>query len=554
MASKVVSLKLQLYYYSSQTRTGPRPMRIQSINGRKYILVIDNGTEFVNQTLRAYYEDVGISHQTSVARTPQQNGVVKRRNRTLVEAARTMLIFSKALLFLWAEAPMFDEYFNPPLCVDHPIPAVAAQEPATSTGTSSSTTIDQDAPSTKPKSYKDALTKSYWIEAMQEELNEFERLEVWELVPRPDRVMIITLKWIYKVKLDELGGVLKNKERLVARGYQQEEGINFEKSFALVARLEAIRIFIAFAAHMNMIVYKMYVNIEFLNGLQISQSPRGIFLNQSKYASEIIKKYGMETVDPIGTPMVEKSKVDEDPQRKSVEPTRYRGIIGSLMYLTASRPDLVFVDSCITLTAYADADTGKSTSGSLQLLGDRLMLCSNSIDEITTDGLWPWIQQDSTSDDFVLLVGDELGRIMTTTASQQVTLDNALVAPEKQVKIGKCNMRINPAKTQKEPTYQVVLDALELTTCYLAFLITAKFDAPPSDEEIVSFIKELGHKGDVKSVTNVVVDQMHQPWRTFASIINMCLSGKITGLNKMRLSRAQILWGMFYNKNVVWQS
>ncbi|GKD11929.1 hypothetical protein Tco_1196336 [Tanacetum coccineum] len=182
---------------------------------------------------------------------------------------------------------------------------------------------------------------------------------------------------------------------------------------------------------------------------------------------------------------------------------------------------------------------------------------------------------------------------MTTTAAQQVTLDNALVAPKKQVKIGKCNMRINPAKTQKEPTYQVVLDALELTTCYLAFLITAgvskiymqrflftinkhdssyqfklgkkrftvdmeifikilqicpklpnqEFDVPPSDEEIVSFIKELGHKGDVKSVTNVVVDQMHQPWRTFVSIINKCLSGKITSLNKMRLSRAQILWG-----------
>ncbi|GJV58677.1 retrovirus-related pol polyprotein from transposon TNT 1-94 [Tanacetum coccineum] len=93
--------------------------------------------------------------------------------------------------------------------------------------------------SVEPKSYKDALTESCWIEAMQE-LNEFERLEVWELVPRPDCVMIITLKWIYKVKLDELGGVLKNKARLVARDYRQEEGIDFEESFAPVPRLEAI--------------------------------------------------------------------------------------------------------------------------------------------------------------------------------------------------------------------------------------------------------------------------------------------------------------------------
>ncbi|GKB38747.1 retrovirus-related pol polyprotein from transposon TNT 1-94, partial [Tanacetum coccineum] len=92
----------------------------------------------------------------------------------------------------------------------------------------------------KPKNYKDTLTQACWIEAMQEELHEFERLEVWELVPPPDKAFVITLKWIYKVKLDELGGILKNKARLVARGYRQEEGIDFEESFAPVARLEAI--------------------------------------------------------------------------------------------------------------------------------------------------------------------------------------------------------------------------------------------------------------------------------------------------------------------------
>nr|GFC82946.1 hypothetical protein [Tanacetum cinerariifolium] len=93
--------------------------------------------------------------------------------------------------------------------------------------------------SVEPKTYKEALTQACWIEAMQEELNEFKRLEVWELVPRRDKVMVITLKWIYKVKLDELGGILKNKARFVTRGYRQEEGIDFEESFASVARLEA---------------------------------------------------------------------------------------------------------------------------------------------------------------------------------------------------------------------------------------------------------------------------------------------------------------------------
>nr|GEX81537.1 retrovirus-related Pol polyprotein from transposon TNT 1-94 [Tanacetum cinerariifolium] len=118
----------------------------------------------------------------------------------------------------------------------------------------------------EPKTYKDALTQSCWIEAMQKELNEFERLEVWELVPHPDKIMVITLKWIYKVKLDELGGILKNKAYLVARGYRQEVGIDFEESFALVARLEAIRIFLAYATYKNMVVYQMDVKTAFLNG------------------------------------------------------------------------------------------------------------------------------------------------------------------------------------------------------------------------------------------------------------------------------------------------
>nr|GFA41112.1 retrovirus-related Pol polyprotein from transposon TNT 1-94 [Tanacetum cinerariifolium] len=120
--------------------------------------------------------------------------------------------------------------------------------------------------SVEPKTYKEALTQSCWIDAMQEELYEFERLEVWELVPRPDKVMVITLKWIYKVKLNELGGILKNKARLVARGYCQEEGIDFEESFASVARLEAIRIFLAYAAHKNRVVYQMDVKTTFLKG------------------------------------------------------------------------------------------------------------------------------------------------------------------------------------------------------------------------------------------------------------------------------------------------
>ncbi|GJS66193.1 putative ribonuclease H-like domain-containing protein [Tanacetum coccineum] len=773
------------------------PLRVQSINGKKYILVIvddysrftwvkflrskdetpvfvinllkqlqvglnktvrfvrtDNGTEFVNKNLTDYYESVGITHEKTVPRTPQQNGVVERRNRTLVEAARTMLIFSKAPLFLWAEAvatacytqnrslihtlhnktpyelvhdkkpdlsflrifgalcyptndsedlgklkakadigffvgyapnrkgyriynkrtrqimetihvtfdelteqtapvhsssgpnpnlltpgpissglvpnsapaipyvpptnkdlellfqPMFDEYFETPTG-DHQMPHVpAVPPPVIPTGPSVSISFDHDAPSgshspsssahqsssvhhgvatehsfevnpfaatehepfvnvfapdpnseasssgtltittpnqstqphehlrkwtdshpldniignpsrpvstrkqlatdalwcfynsvlskVEPKNFKSAVTEDCWFQAMQDEIHEFDRLDVWELVPPPDCAMIIALKWIYKVKLDEYGDVLKNKARLMAKGYRQEEGLDFEESFAPVARLEAIRIFLANAASKNMTVYQIDVKTAFLNGelkeevymsqpegfvdpdsphhvyrlkkalyrlkqaprawydtlskfllaqgfskgvvdptlfiqktdkhtlhvqiivddiifastdpkdcdrfsnemiskfqmsmmgqisfflgLQISQNPRGIFINQSKYANEILKKFDLHKSDLVDTPMVERTKLDEDLSGIPVDQTQYRSMIGSLMYLTASRPDLYPKDTAMALTAYADADhagcqdTRRSTSGSAQFLGDKLVSWSS---------------------------------------------------------------------------------------------------------------------------------------------------------------------------------
>ncbi|GJW18203.1 hypothetical protein Tco_0025639 [Tanacetum coccineum] len=182
---------------------------------------------------------------------------------------------------------------------------------------------------------------------------------------------------------------------------------------------------------------------------------------------------------------------------------------------------------------------------------------------------------------------------MSSITDQQAKLDLELVPKEKRLEIGKCNGRLNPGKTQRETTFQVVLDALALTPCYSDFLITADvpevymhqfwdsvykhdtfyrfkmdkrkrfkltleifrdifkifprvqgqdFDTLPTDEEIVSFLRELGQTWEINSLNDVVVDQMHQPWRTFAALINRSLSGKTTGLDKLRLSRAQILW------------
>nr|GFB90509.1 retrovirus-related Pol polyprotein from transposon TNT 1-94 [Tanacetum cinerariifolium] len=181
----------------------------------------------------------------------------------------------------------------------------------------------------EPMMYKDALTQSCWIEAIQEELNEFERLEVWELVPRPDKVMVIILKWIYKVKLDKLGGILKNKARLVARGYRQEEGIDFEESFTPVARLEAIRIFLAYAAHKNMVVYQMDVKTTFLNGnlrkeVYVSLPDGFVDQDNPNHVYKLKKAlYGLKQAPRAWYDMLSSFLISQDFSKGSVDPTLF---------------------------------------------------------------------------------------------------------------------------------------------------------------------------------------------------------------------------------------
>ncbi|GKD96252.1 retrovirus-related pol polyprotein from transposon TNT 1-94 [Tanacetum coccineum] len=140
-----------------------------------------------------------------------------------------------------------------------------------------------------------------------------------------------------------------------------------------------------------------------------------------------------------------------------------------------------------------------------------------------------------------------------TTKAQQIAMDNALVAPENQRVIDKCNMRINPGMKPKEPTYQVVLDALALILHSLSLL---KFQSSTCISSGLPSTNTMHHidsrsiTKEIKYITDVIVDHMYQPWRTFASIINKCLCGKVFGLDKIRLSRVQILWGMYYKKNL----
>ena len=118
----------------------------------------------------------------------------------------------------------------------------------------------------EPKNVNEALQEADWIIAMQSELNEFERNKVWNLVPPPENHSVIGTRWVFRNKLDENGKVIRNKTRLVAQGYNQEEGIDYEEAFALFARLEAIRILLAFASSKNIKLFQMDVNCAFLTG------------------------------------------------------------------------------------------------------------------------------------------------------------------------------------------------------------------------------------------------------------------------------------------------
>nr|GEU74492.1 integrase, catalytic region, zinc finger, CCHC-type, peptidase aspartic, catalytic [Tanacetum cinerariifolium] len=420
----------------------------------------DKGMEFLNKTLHAYFAAEGINHQTSVARTPEQNDMASDHvsSDPVPQCPKTALnhvslspgtqcqenvphtvetvTTSNELDLLFS--PMFDELLNRSSKVVSKSSAVTATDalhqyhpfeqvignPSQSVRTRRHLESDGEmsmftltVSQTEPKNIKEAMADSAWIESIQEELHQFDRLDVWELV-----------------------------DRSLSKGYAQKEGVAFEELFAPVARLEAVRLFIEYAAHISFTVYQMDVKTTFLYGplkeevyvnqpdgfvdpyhpdkvyrIRINQSPRGIFINQAKYAQEILKKHGMTSCDNIGTPMATKH-LDDDLSGTPVDQKKYQSMVGALMYLTASRPDIVHAtcycaryqakptekhitavkrifrylkdtinmglwypkDTGFELTAFLDSDHArcldscKSTSGGIQFLGgDKLVSWSS---------------------------------------------------------------------------------------------------------------------------------------------------------------------------------
>nr|GEU34836.1 hypothetical protein [Tanacetum cinerariifolium] len=469
---------------------------------------IDNGSEFVHQTLCDFYENVGISHQTFVAHTPQQNGVVKRRNQTLIEAARIMLTFSKAPLFLWAKAintvcytqnrslirlrynktpyelmydkkpdlsffhvfgsicyptndsedlgklnakvdiglvpnlipqqscnppkrndwdtlfqPLFDEHFNPLTIIVSTILVVAAPRAVEIVDSPVPTSIDQDAPSSN-------LTSQGSSSNLRPSHTSFKLIGRWtkdhpieNVIGDPCR-SVSTRK---QLKIDVM--VLKNKARLVAHVFKQEEGIDFEESFAPVPRIEAIRIFVSNAANKNMTIFQRDVKTAFLNGelkeeVFVSQ-PKG-FVDQ-KYSSHVYK-------------------------------------LKKALYDLKQAPRA----------------------------------------------------------------------IMNPQETQQVVArDDKWVPSAKRVKISSTNIRLETTytikKVQDTDSYEFLLANKKYTlnaevfrTIYSIYqrVEGADFINVLDDDTTLTFLIDLGYNGLLNRHTNMFVDHMHQPWRTLAAIIN----------------------------------
>lgn len=313
-----------------------------------------------------------------------------------------------------------------------------------------------------PIHYEDAIKDDKWVNAMDDEIDAIEKNQTWELVSLPKDKDVIGVKWVYKTKLDANGDVQKHKARLVAKGYSQQPGVDYNETFAPVARLDTMRTILAIAAQNKSPVYQMDVKSAFLNGyleeevyveqppgyeivgqedkvyklkkalyglkqaprawysridsyflqngfnrcnseptlytkmneqcefiivclyvddliftgdlaidlfkgpmkkefemtdlgfmkyflgIEVNQNDNGIFISQSKYANDILRRFNMANCKSAPTPIVMRLKLSKDDKGANINPTLYKRVVGSLMYLTATRPEIMYVVSLIS--------------------------------------------------------------------------------------------------------------------------------------------------------------------------------------------------------------
>nr|GEZ03639.1 retrovirus-related Pol polyprotein from transposon TNT 1-94 [Tanacetum cinerariifolium] len=507
--------------------------------------------------------------------------------------------------------PMFDELLTPPPSVDPPAPKVIAliadvihPVQAKSTGSPSLTIVDQDVPSPKGIDFEESFASVARLKAIRIFLvyDAHKNMVVYQMDVKTAFLNGNLREEVYVSQLDGFvdqdnpNHVYKLKKALYGLKQAPRAWYDMLSSFMIsqdfskglvdptlfIRRngndLLLVQIYvddIIFAAStpelcdlfakLMCLKFKMSMmdKISFFLGLYISQSPRGIFINRSKYALESLKKYGFESCDPVDTPMVEKSKLDEDKEGKAVDLSHYRGSAYRKAH-TCSKNDLSIPsgtvnrglwypkDSSVALIAFVDAnhasyqDTRRITSGSLQFLGERLI--SRSSKRQKTAAIF------STEAENIALSGC-YAQIMTMdmTIDQQVALNEALVPHASRLRIGKSNFRLKSDISSKESTLQLVYDVLRLTPFFKAFLVTADVLEIYMQEfwtTAMVYHHSIWHGGEIRKLTDVNINKLHQPWRSFVAIINKCLSGKSSGYDSLRLSQAQILWGLYHKRNV----
>nr|GEU84638.1 copia protein [Tanacetum cinerariifolium] len=449
---------------------------------------------------------------------------------------------------------MFDEYLNPAPCVNPQVLTVIAPEPSVLTSTPSSTTIDLDAPSsstsqTTPET--PTLVIPIGVEDVDHDIEvaHMDNIPSVEFpIPEPNckesSTHVVILNHVYLVnqppehinkwtKDDQIDNLIGDPSRPVStrqsyclgartssrlcNGYYLEvdlQGIYFEESFAPFARLEAIHIFIVFAAHMNMVVYQMDVKTEFLNDIlpeevYVSQPNGFVDLEMPNHVYKLKKVlYGLKQAPRAWYDLLLSFLLSHKFTKGTINPT---------LFVRREGNDIL-LDSCIALIAFADADMRvakileKSTFGSMQLLGDRL--------EETFHRVIDLIKNSSCFKAFTIAV--DVPKIFMQQFSYSIKKVQGTDSYEFLLANKKCVVNAD--------VFRTILDI------YLR-VKGVNFTDVRDDDTTLSFLIKLGYKGPLYKHTNMFVDHMHQPWRTLAAIINKCLFEKTASNDKLHFSK-----------------
>ncbi|CAL5377981.1 unnamed protein product [Camellia sinensis] len=489
------------------------PMKTLSLNGSKYYIAFiddysrmcwiyfmklkskviksDNGTEYTSEKFNKFCKDASIEHQLTTPYTPQQNGVVERKNRKIMEMTRCLLHDQGLPKKFWAEV------VNTVVLLLNRLPTKALQkktpfeawydnwswendkkleiqeenddvddEPVRGTGSLSNIYQRCNVVVMEPAGYENAATDQKWIAAIKEELKMIEKNQTWELVDRPKHKKAIGVKWVYRTKLNPDGSINKYKARHVVKGYAQMFGVDFSETFAPVARLDTIRMLLALAAQKGWVIHQMDVKSAFLNGYLkeeifveqleefafqrqeekvcrlkkalygLKQEPRSWYsridahlvnlgfekslsestlyikkaddeiLVVSLYVDDLLvtgsskelidkfkeemkdvfemtdlgrmtfflgmQKFSMEECKPTTTPMNQNKKFCKEDGAEKVDERLYGSLIGYLMYLTATKPDIMHAVSLLSSDWTGCVNDMRSTSGYCFSFGSRI--------------------------------------------------------------------------------------------------------------------------------------------------------------------------------------